>query len=242
MHTLSSWDRRFSAWLACAAAAACAQTVATPGAVQIPHASEPVSSGEPPAARPDAPLDTDRDGVPDPDDFCVAEPEDRDRCYDDDGCADPDNDADGTPDEADRCPIEYGPAHNAGCRLPPKPGWVVVEASDEKCMILHPVEFETDRDRLTPDARLVVERNAECMKEHPQVLLIEVRGHSGPGEMSIDLTYRRARTVRDALVAHGVDGRRLRAVAGTGQTDHTDNRQSVIFIIVKTMACPDHDD
>jgi outer membrane protein OmpA-like peptidoglycan-associated protein len=48
--------------------------------------------------------DTDHDGVPDRDDKCPLEPEDRDGFEDADGCPDPDNDHDGIPDVRDACP------------------------------------------------------------------------------------------------------------------------------------------
>ncbi len=55
-----------------------------------------------------APIDLDRDGdgVPDREDKCPDEPEDRDGFEDKDGCPDPDNDKDGIPDKLDRCPNE----------------------------------------------------------------------------------------------------------------------------------------
>lgn len=51
-------------------------------------------------------VDTDRDGVPDEDDRCPSEPEDRDGFEDQDGCPEDDNDADGILDTVDRCPNE----------------------------------------------------------------------------------------------------------------------------------------
>ncbi len=48
--------------------------------------------------------DTDGDGVPDDQDQCPTEPEDKDGFDDDDGCPDPDNDQDGIPDAQDKCP------------------------------------------------------------------------------------------------------------------------------------------
>ena len=50
------------------------------------------------------PPDADNDGVPDDDDRCPTEPEDRDGFEDADGCPDPDNDKDGIPDVSDKCP------------------------------------------------------------------------------------------------------------------------------------------
>jgi OmpA-OmpF porin, OOP family len=51
-------------------------------------------------------LDRDGDGIPDRDDKCPDEKEDRDGFEDTDGCPDPDNDKDGIPDKLDKCPNE----------------------------------------------------------------------------------------------------------------------------------------
>ena len=60
-----------------------------------------------PAASATLPPDADGDGVPDADDRCPGEPEDRDGTEDDDGCPDLDDaDDDGVPDANDRCPGE----------------------------------------------------------------------------------------------------------------------------------------
>jgi OmpA-OmpF porin, OOP family len=59
--------------------------------------------------------DSDGDGVPDKDDPCPDQPEDRDGFEDMDGCPEPDNDKDGVLDAADKCPLLPGPADNAGC-------------------------------------------------------------------------------------------------------------------------------
>jgi outer membrane protein OmpA-like peptidoglycan-associated protein len=48
--------------------------------------------------------DTDGDGIYDPYDRCVKQPEDRDGFQDTDGCPDLDNDKDGIPDIVDNCP------------------------------------------------------------------------------------------------------------------------------------------
>lgn len=47
--------------------------------------------------------DADKDKVPDKDDLCPNDPEDRDGFEDSDGCPDPDNDNDGIPDTDDAC-------------------------------------------------------------------------------------------------------------------------------------------
>jgi outer membrane protein OmpA-like peptidoglycan-associated protein len=51
-------------------------------------------------------VDTDGDGIPDSQDLCPNDPEDKDGFEDDDGCPDIDNDQDGIPDRDDKCPNE----------------------------------------------------------------------------------------------------------------------------------------
>ncbi|PIE19581.1 MAG: thrombospondin [Proteobacteria bacterium] len=50
--------------------------------------------------------DADADGIPDHNDDCPLEPEDRDGFQDADGCPDLDNDGDGIPDKEDSCPLQ----------------------------------------------------------------------------------------------------------------------------------------
>ncbi len=50
--------------------------------------------------------DFDEDGIPDGDDACPQQPEDKDTFEDDDGCPDPDNDQDSVLDPVDHCPSQ----------------------------------------------------------------------------------------------------------------------------------------
>lgn len=54
----------------------------------------------------ESPKDTDGDGILDPKDQCILEPEDVDNYLDDDGCPDVDNDSDGIADANDKCPMQ----------------------------------------------------------------------------------------------------------------------------------------
>jgi outer membrane protein OmpA-like peptidoglycan-associated protein len=66
-----------------------------------------VRKAAPPAPPPKPTVvDTDGDGVLDPVDKCVREPEDPDGFKDGDGCPDLDNDLDGVADDRDGCPID----------------------------------------------------------------------------------------------------------------------------------------
>src|SRR5262249_48998032 len=93
--------------------------------------------------------DRDHDGVPDSQDLCPDEPEDRDGFEDADGCPDPDNDQDGIPDAQDKCPNEPedrdGFQDDDGCPEPDNDGDGIADAQD-KC----PNEPE-DRDGFEDD-------------------------------------------------------------------------------------------
>ena len=75
----------------------------------VPKAKPEVKPPPKPEAKPEPkpeppkPVDTDRDGINDPDDLCPREPEDLDSFKDGDGCAELDNDLDGVSDMMDRC-------------------------------------------------------------------------------------------------------------------------------------------
>ena len=80
------------------------------------------------------PRDRDKDGVLDPDDACLKEPEDVDGFEDADGCPDTDNDGDGFPDEADKCPDEAedkdGYMDGDGCIDPDNDGDGLLDGED----------------------------------------------------------------------------------------------------------------
>ena len=81
-------------------------------------------------------LDRDHDGLPDPKDVCVLEPEDRDGVDDADGCPDPDNDRDGVLDDADKCPMNpedrEGFEDADGCPDPDNDADTILDPAD-KC-------------------------------------------------------------------------------------------------------------
>ncbi len=82
------------------------------------------------------PKDSDGDGIPDDQDKCPNEPEDKDGFQDADGCPDPDNDGDGIPDAQDKCPMEPedkdGFQDADGCPDPDNDGDGIPDAAD-KC-------------------------------------------------------------------------------------------------------------
>ncbi|MEZ4411264.1 MAG: OmpA family protein [Polyangiales bacterium] len=151
--------------------------------------------------------DNDADGVLDTVDNCRNEPEDPDGYNDADGCPDEDNDQDTVVDLRDQCPNEAGPVDNNGC--PPAFRHLVVTQHGVRFR----VEFDFDRATLRPSAAAVLDEVVQFLGQ-PQnaTLRYEVGGHtSSEGSRSHNnrLSTARAATVRNYLVAHGIDAARL---------------------------------
>jgi VWFA-related protein len=86
-------------------------------------------------------------------------------------------------------------------------------------MVFLPIEFDFDRATIRPESLPLLERIADAMKANPS-LAIEVRGHTddrGSDEYNMRLSQRRAEAVVEALVAMGIERKRLSAV-GFGKT------------------------
>ena len=77
------------------------------------------------------------------------------------------------------------------------------------------VFFEFDRFDLSPEARDVLERQSEWLKRFP-IITITVAGHSderGTREYNLALGEQRANSVKNYLVALGIDSNRIRTVS-----------------------------
>ena len=175
------------------------------------HAAGAASAGagaapDRPAARPEPPLDTDGDGVPDAEDACPSLPGDATPGAYRRGCP-PDRDRDGIFDADDACPDVPGvespdPARN-GCPLDsdgdgipddkdacpfdkgpananPKlngcPTSVVLEGT--QIVILQQVNFETGRDEIKKDSYGLLEQVAAVLAAHPEIARVAVDGHT----------------------------------------------------------------
>ncbi|HXT95057.1 MAG TPA: OmpA family protein, partial [Polyangia bacterium] len=163
--------------------------------------------------------DNDKDGIPDKNDLCPNDPEDKDGFEDQDGCPDPDNDHDRILDKDDKCPNEpetYNGYQDAdGC---PDKGKVIVHKG--KLEILDKIYFETDKDEIKPVSFPLLDAIAATINGNPQIDLIEIQGHAderGDDAHNLDLTERRAQSVRRALEQRNVLPSRLKA-HGYGET------------------------
>ncbi|RKG89288.1 cell envelope biogenesis protein OmpA [Corallococcus sp. CA049B] len=198
-----------------------------------------------PVPPPPAPVDSDGDGLMDPDDKCPNAPEDKDGFQDEDGCPDPDNDKDGIPDVADKCPLEpetiNGVDDEDGC---PDKGKVKVLVEGERIFILEKVYFATSKDVILPRSFPILKQVAAVLRANPQVELLRIEGHTdsqGNDAANLDLSKRRAASVKTFLVNEGIAAERLDS-EGFGESKPVDtnktaagreNNRRVEFNIVK---------
>ncbi|MBN8226401.1 OmpA family protein [Corallococcus macrosporus] len=182
-----------------------------------------------PAPPPPAPVDSDGDGLMDPDDKCPNAPEDKDGFQDEDGCPDPDNDKDGILDTADKCPLEpetiNGVADEDGC---PDKGKVKVLVEGERILILEKVYFATNKDVILPRSFPILKQVAAVLRANPQVELLRVEGHTdsqGSDVANLDLSKRRAASVKTFLVNEGIAAERLES-EGYGETKPVDTNKT----------------
>lgn len=177
--------------------------------------------------------DADADGIPDDKDACQDSPVGT--AVNEVGCVG-DADGDGIPDDKDTCPdtavgttvTETGCAPEPGCR-PPKPGEPI---SLEGCatgesVVLKGVNFETGSDRLTVNARAILNQVADALLATPNVK-VEVGGHSdsqGGDDYNQKLSERRANSVMKYLAGRGIDAGRI-AAKGYGEVQPVDTNES----------------
>ncbi len=171
-------------------------------------------------------VDTDGDGILDPRDACPEEPEDMDGFQDDNGCPELDNDGDGILDADDRCPDQPETINEFededGC---PDRRPIAVLAAKE-IQIEEKVYFDTDSANIQSRSFAVLDDVAAVMAAHPEVLRLEVQGHTdafGPSDHNKKLSQQRAEAVRDYLVRKGVETERLVPV-GYGEEQLIDKR------------------
>jgi OmpA-OmpF porin, OOP family len=194
--------------------------------------------------------DNDRDGIPDKKDQCPDDPEDFDRFQDDDGCPEPDNDLDRILDKDDRCPndpeVYNGFQDEDGC---PDKGKVIIDGSN--IIILEKIQFATGSDKILPQSQSIIDAVVGTLKGHPEFLAVEIAGHAderGADDMNLDLTRRRAASVKRALNAKGIGDSRL-VSQGYGEYCPLEDASNpaaweknrrVEFKVVKTESGPTH--
>jgi outer membrane protein OmpA-like peptidoglycan-associated protein len=147
-------------------------------------------------------LDSDHDGVPDATDRCPNTP--AGTAVDAMGCV-LDADHDGVPDTLDRCPNT-----TAGSRVDAS-GCVILFEEHKTSLILEGVNFANGKAELTDESRSILDNVAASMAVHDSIR-VSVDGHTsstGTRALNLRLSAARAETVKQYLVARGIDPRRL---------------------------------
>ncbi len=184
-----------------------------PGQVGVPPENVDACPQEPgPRENQGCPLiDTDKDGLFDPGqpvpateiDACPKEPGPREL----QGC--PDRDGDKIIDNLDKCPDQpetvnqYEDADGCPDELP--------QAVKKISGVIEGIYFDVDKDTIKPRSKVVLDRAVKVLKEFPSTRW-NIQGHTdsdGKREHNVDLSHRRAESVRNYLVTHGIDGGRL---------------------------------
>ena len=163
--------------------------------------------------------DNDKDGILDVVDRCPMDPEDKDGFEDDNGCPDPDNDKDGFLDPKDKCPLEpevvNGVDDDDGC--PDEGG--KVRLTKDKIEILDKVYFDFNKATIKPVSFDILNQVANVLKGNSQLVRVRIEGHTdskGNDAYNKKLSQSRAESVRNYLVAKGIDTNRL-VPAGFGE-------------------------
>jgi len=154
-------------------------------------------------------VDNDLDSILDAADKCPLEPEDPDGYEDEDGCPDPDNDKDEVPDLKDQCPNTVGSSTQEPLGCPAKPALVVV--TDCEVKITQQIHFEFNKAKIRPESFPVLDAVVEVLNKAPDIR-IEVQGHTdnkGGSAYNKRLSEQRSGSVKQYLVAHGIDPSRL---------------------------------
>ncbi len=169
------------------------------------------------------PVDTDNDGIIDPDDECPKKPAGDHPDTEHNGCPMPDKDEDGVPDVDDECIDEpAGDSPNPkrpGCPAP-KAEEKIAKVKGGKIEIFQQVYFETNSATIEERSREVLDVVAKLIKGL-NGKRIRIEGHTddvGTDAYNLDLSKRRARAVAQWLVQNSEVDPALLETEGYGKT------------------------
>lgn len=206
-----------------------------PEVAGVPNLEDKTKHGCPPM-----PKDSDGDGILDGDDACPLKAGVPNTDKSQHGCPPLDSDGDGILDAVDACPKRAGfpnaDAKKHGC---PK---VVVTAKE--IIILERIEFDTGKSTIRSESRSIVAGVADVLKSHPDILRIEIQGHTdnqGSPQFNKILSDERARAVMRAITALGVDKGRMthkghgpdKPIAENNTPDGRQTNRRVQFVILE---------
>lgn len=178
-----------------------------------------------------ADLDDDHDDIADASDACPCFAEDMDGFEDGDGCPDVDNDQDRNLDACDDCP-NVAEIYNGTCDADGCPDLGNVVLIDERIALLEQISFAARDATVATSQRPIVDAVVATLNGNPQVLEVAVVGHATRRE-GLSLAEERARVVREAMIAGGVDEARLSARGEIAAGHH-----EVTFEVVRDTETP----
>jgi len=189
------------------------------GSDKCPTAAEDFDGFEDIDGCPDT--DNDGDGILDVKDECANRAEDFDGFQDGDGCPDVDNDGDGLLDAADKCPCaaetfnKYDDADGCPDDIPPH-------------MAMANINFKYDSaEMIGADPLPILDDIAAFMKKNPEVK-VQIVGHTsseGEDAYNLDLSRRRAETIRAYLAGKGISAERMQP-EGRGEGEPIDSNET----------------
>lgn len=103
---------------------------------------------------------------------------------------------------------------------PPPPAPPKAEIKGKKIELNENVEFKTNSHELASATDPVLEEVVQIMKAHPEIIRVRVEGHTdkvGKPKYNLALSDRRAKTVKEYLISHGIESSRLTS-KGFGMT------------------------
>jgi len=116
----------------------------------------------------------------------------------------------------------------------------------ERISLNEKIYFDTGRDRIRPESLPLLDEVASLLIDHPEIELVRIEGHTdsrGSDAFNLDLSERRAFSVRRYLITQGVEPQRLQSV-GFGEARPLDpaeneaawekNRRVDIFIVKRS--------
>ncbi|MGR8929914.1 MAG: OmpA family protein [Gammaproteobacteria bacterium] len=124
---------------------------------------------------------------------------------------DNDEDKDGVVDSKDKCPGT--------------PRGAIVDK--DGCWAFHGLLFDFDSDKVKSQYGPLIQNAVDVMKLNPE-LSVEIQGHTdsiGSDAYNQKLSERRANSVKNQIVKHGIDGSRLTTV-GKGESDPVDTNET----------------
>jgi outer membrane protein OmpA-like peptidoglycan-associated protein len=174
---------------------------------------------------PPPPPDRDEDGIPDQFDACPDVPGIKTDDPKTNGCPppppNPDRDGDGILNEVDACPDVAGPANED----PKKNGCPLARVENGQIKITEQVKFANASSQILKESDTVLNAVLEILTQHPEIEKLKVQGYTdnkGAAAYNKTLSKQRAGAVKNWLVLHKVDAKRLES-DGYGADDPIDD-------------------